>query len=342
MGGTGGRYPEGPHLYKINGLYYLLISEGGTEYGHQVVIARSTNPYGPFHPNPNNPILTHINKNAASNPIQGTGHADLVQAHDNSWWMVFLAFRPIGRHHHIGRETFLAPVSWTTNNWPLVNITGSVDINMNISTLPQFKNKTESERENFDQPSLSLRWNYIRNPKTQNYSLNDRKGWLCLNADIGNLNDSHNITFTGFRQKHHTFTALTLLDFSPEKKAEAGFSVYHKSNGHYDVYIMKKGNERYITLRYILGNITHIESQYKLEKNTKVYIKVEGTPSQYKFFFSENGKTYTRMGSADAKFLSTETLGGFVGVFLGLYSTTNGDKLNSKAYFNWMEYKGEK
>ena len=34
-GGTGGRYPEGPHIYKRNGWYYLMISEGGTEYGHK-------------------------------------------------------------------------------------------------------------------------------------------------------------------------------------------------------------------------------------------------------------------------------------------------------------------
>ena len=31
--GTGGRHPEGPHIYKKDGWYYLLISEGGTEYG---------------------------------------------------------------------------------------------------------------------------------------------------------------------------------------------------------------------------------------------------------------------------------------------------------------------
>ena len=30
--GCGGRYPEGPHLYKINGKYYLMLAEGGTEY----------------------------------------------------------------------------------------------------------------------------------------------------------------------------------------------------------------------------------------------------------------------------------------------------------------------
>src|SRR6266498_3094311 len=89
--GSGGSSPEGPHLYKINGLYYLMIAEGGTEYGHMETIARSRSPRGPFEAAPGNPILTHRNFKAST--IQGTGHADLIQAHDGSWWLVFLGFR---------------------------------------------------------------------------------------------------------------------------------------------------------------------------------------------------------------------------------------------------------
>lgn len=44
--GTGGRYPEGPHIYKKDGYYYLLISEGGTELAHRLTIARSRSIYG--------------------------------------------------------------------------------------------------------------------------------------------------------------------------------------------------------------------------------------------------------------------------------------------------------
>ncbi len=92
--GTGGRYPEAPHLYKIDGTYYLMVAEGGTENGHMETLARSSSPWGPFEPCPHNPILTHRNRGAHS--IQGTGHADVVQAHDGSWWAVFLAFRQVG------------------------------------------------------------------------------------------------------------------------------------------------------------------------------------------------------------------------------------------------------
>jgi len=341
--GTGGRYPEGPHLYKINNTYYLLISEGGTEYGHQVVIAKSNNPWGPFEANPNNPILTHINKPSQGSPIQGTGHADLVKAHDGSWWMAFLAFRPVGgRHHHIGRETFLAPVSWTTQGWPLVNTVGTVDVNMNVKTLPQFPGNSDPDswREDFDTSSLSLRWNYIRNPKMENYSLTDRKKWLSLTATKENLDGTNDITFVGFRQKHHSFASTTLMDFHPNfSNEEAGLSVYHKAKGHYDVYVTKQGKDRYVVLRYSLGNINHIESQFKLDENSSVFVKVEATPTMYTFFFSQDGSIFTPMGNVESKFISTETLGGFVGVYIGLYATCNGKDSKTKAYFNWVDYK---
>ena len=71
-GGTGKRYPEGPHLYHVNGYYYLLIGEGGTEYGHMVSIGRSRSPWGPYEACPRGPILTHRDTEA-DQPIQGTG-----------------------------------------------------------------------------------------------------------------------------------------------------------------------------------------------------------------------------------------------------------------------------
>ena len=50
--GTGGIWPEAPHLYRRGGWYYLVAAEGGTSYGHSVVVARGTDPYGPFEPSP--------------------------------------------------------------------------------------------------------------------------------------------------------------------------------------------------------------------------------------------------------------------------------------------------
>ena len=111
--GTGGIWPEAPHLYRRGRWFYLLTAEGGTSYGHSVVVARSGRPYGPFVPSPHGPLLTH--RDRPRHAIQATGHADLVELDDGSTWAVLLGIRPTaGRNHHLGRETFLAPVTWGT------------------------------------------------------------------------------------------------------------------------------------------------------------------------------------------------------------------------------------
>ena len=130
--GLGGIWPEAPHLYKIGRWYYLLTAEGGTGYDHSVVVARSLSADGPFEGCPGNPILTH--RDRRRHPIQATGHAELIDLADGSWWMFFLGVRPSngradgkggdGRHHHLGRETFLAPVTWTKDGWPVVGNAG--------------------------------------------------------------------------------------------------------------------------------------------------------------------------------------------------------------------------
>ena len=100
-----------------------MVAEGGTERGHGVSIARGPAPGGPFEPCPANPVLTH---RSTDRPVQNTGHADLVQAPDGSWWMVLLGVRPRGGTpgwHVLGRETFLAPVTWQ-DGWPVVGEVG--------------------------------------------------------------------------------------------------------------------------------------------------------------------------------------------------------------------------
>ncbi|MBN2775176.1 MAG: glycoside hydrolase family 43 protein, partial [Prolixibacteraceae bacterium] len=126
--GTGGRYAEGPHIYKKDGFYYLMAAEGGTEEAHSETIARSHNIWGPYTENPASPILAHANAAGQQSPIQGVGHADIIQAHDDSWWIVFHGYRTISYpvHHLLGRETCLAPVSWPKNGWPVVNGNGVV------------------------------------------------------------------------------------------------------------------------------------------------------------------------------------------------------------------------
>ena len=118
--GTGLANPEGPHLFRRGDWWYLLIAEGGTERGHTVSIARSSSPEGPFEPAPENPLFS---RRSTFFPTQNTGHADIVEAADGTWAMVYLGVRPRGNtplFHVNGRETFVAGIGWDEDGWPHV------------------------------------------------------------------------------------------------------------------------------------------------------------------------------------------------------------------------------
>ncbi|THX73124.1 hypothetical protein D6D04_08710 [Aureobasidium pullulans] len=83
--GTGGIYPEGPHIYKKDGFYYLLISEGGTFKDHMITVARSSNIRGPYKSHEKNPILTAA---GTDNYVHCTGHCDMFQDEQDRWWGV--------------------------------------------------------------------------------------------------------------------------------------------------------------------------------------------------------------------------------------------------------------
>ncbi|NML50686.1 glycoside hydrolase family 43 protein [Streptomyces sp. R302] len=102
---AGTRWVEAPHLYKVDGSCLLLTAEGGTEADHSVVAARARHVTGPYEGVPGNPVPP-----PATGPVACTGHADLVRTPDGDWRAVLLGVR---RGSAIGRETFLARVTWS-------------------------------------------------------------------------------------------------------------------------------------------------------------------------------------------------------------------------------------
>lgn len=339
--GTGGRYPEGPHLYKKDGWYYLLISEGGTEYGHKVTIARSRLIEGPYTGNPANPILTHANSNAQSNPIQGTGHADLVEAADGSWWLVCLAFRPqTGSHHLLGRETYLAPVRWDENAWPVVNGNGTLSLKMNVPTLPQETFAAKAERTDFSNAKLGPEWIYLQNPNKENYSFTGNS--LRMKGTPITLNDIGSPSFIARRQEHINFSASSkILLQNAKTQDEAGITVYMDSHSHYDLLVKGgKNDHQTIVLRYRLGELIHVEKEVSIVRGN-IILQVKGNNNFYSFGYSTDGSSFRELGRMDAKYLSSETAGGFTGIVLGLYATTGSKESKARADFYYFDYKGE-
>ncbi len=341
-GGTGGIWAEGPHLYKINGKYFLMISEGGTSYDHSVTIARSDTPWGPFESDPNNPILTH--RNIPNHPIQVVGHADLVDTPDG-WWLVCLGTRPQGgRFHHIGRETFLAPVAFDSNGWPVVNGSGTIELTMPAPRLPQHIWEQPSARDDFDKSSLALQWNFLRNPYDGDWSLTERPGFLRLHGSAVTMSDKDSPAFVGRRQTDFNCVASTLLEFDPNSEnEEAGLVIRGNDKHHYEIGVTFKNGKRQVLFRKVLkGKIIEPVEYFDIGAGP-VVLSVKATPLTYEFFCRSSNCAMQVLGTALTKDLSVEAIGFedgmcFTGVYFGMYATGNGQKSTTPADFDWFEY----
>lgn len=336
-GGSGGRFPEAPHLYYRNNRYYLMIAEGGTEYGHMVTVARSTNPWGRFEPCPYNPILTH--RNRGFHPIQGTGHGELVEAHDGSWWIVFLAFRPHGGDfHHLGRETFLAPVSWTDDGWPIVNHDGGIELVMDTPTLPQYCWPGEPHRDDFDHSMLRLCWNFLRNPHEQDWSLVGRPGWLRLYGSPLTLDAQDSLAFIGRRQQHFSCKVRTLLDFDPHYDGEeAGLVVLANEKHHYEIALACLDSTSCMIVRRRIGDLVAVVARHIIPDGL-IELEIRASADMYTFSYALAGQPLHELATGATRYLSSEVAGSFTGVYLGMYATGNGKANSVPADFDWFEY----
>ncbi|MCZ8521361.1 MULTISPECIES: glycoside hydrolase family 43 protein [Paenibacillus] len=337
--GTGGQYPEGPHLYRVGEWYYLMLSEGGTEYGHMVTVARGRRPDGPFESCPHNPILSH---RSLLEPIHATGHADLVQMPDGSWWAVFLGIRPAGypMHHHLGRETFLAPVTWTEDGWPVIGDNGTVSETMSAGSLPLHQIQAASARDDFDAGTLAPCWNFLRSPDTENWSLSAQRSCLTLFGSPDTLNEMGIVAFVGRRQQHFDCRTAAHLTFVPQHDGEeAGITVFMNERFHYELAVTRAAGKRKLILRRRLGTLWKVEYEVPWSADS-VVLTVSSDKAHYYFgYASGGGEEPVQVGLGECGLLSTEVAGGFTGVFIAMYATGNGQRSLSPAHFDWFEYK---
>jgi len=335
--GQGGSSPEGPHLYKVDGYYYLLSAEGGTGYEHREVVQRSMSPWGPYEPSPVNPFASHMNDPA--NPFHAIGHADLVQLPDDSWWMVCLGIRPRnGRYHILGRETFLAPVTWTEDGWPRVGADGIVRPEYPVPDLPEHVWATEPMRDDFDGAKPGLAWSFVRNPYAADWSLTEKPGFLRLRGSKVSAREQDSPAYVCRRQTAFDFVASTRMDFTPEApNEEAGLLVRADDANHYDFVITMRGDRRVALLRQFLQNKEAALNSVEIGAGD-VVLRICGTDRDYTFWVQEEGRTAVQVGTAATKNISTEIITGFTGVFIGMYASGNGRANTNPADFAWFDF----
>ncbi|MDF2984495.1 MAG: family 43 glycosylhydrolase [Eubacterium sp.] len=358
--------PESPHMYKKDGWYYLMISEGGTEFYHAVTVSRSKNIFGPYEGCPGNPILTHRHLGMYY-PICNVGHADLVQLKDGSWYMVMLGSRIYGGYHkNMGRESFIAPVTWE-NEWPVVSPgTGRVEWTYPAPALPQTPETAVPKRDNFDKDILDYQWNFLGTPVNDVYKLEDSKLKLRTNTKQICPEDSTDVwrtfapvealSFVGRRQQHMSYIVKACMTFTPVlPKESAGLIILQNLYHSIRVEMLMENCKRvlrvikgYVQLdTYLCHNYTdkaeyHQEMCNQVEWDSESVIFVLKAENQNNSFYAidNSGKQHIIAENIDGSFLGSEVSGGFIGAYIGMFASGNPSDAEKYAEFDWFEYEG--
>ena len=316
--GCGGRHPEAPHIYKENGYYYLMLAEGGTEYGHMETMQRSKSIYGPYEKCPHNPILSHRD---TPGPIQATGHADIVEDQNGNWWLVCLAIRPIKNMHlhHIGRESFLTPLVWE-NDWPVVGNNGKITFEMDGPLPgPAPTPVSYSFTDNFNTGSLDLRWSFVRNQRKENYRL--KKGSLDLIGGDSLSKPLGHPTMIACRQQMFDLEMTATLEGEIANGQKSGISAFYNSDFHYDILVCKNDDGYTVDLRKKVADIDVTVASHKIDYQGAITLMIRADLEWYTFLYEKDGELI-ELGKGKTSLLATEVTNPmtFTGTFLGVFT----------------------
>lgn len=261
--GCGGQCAEGPHIYKKDDWYYLMIAEGGTEYAHRETMQRSKSIWGPYEACPHNPIISH--KEYKKSEIQATGHADLVEDKNGNWWLVFLGIRRFSHAllHNLGRETFLAPVTWNDEGWPVVGYNGNGTIELETDApLPGTPDKVSHDIViDFGKEERDKRLFYTRNPKMSDYLYSPENATLTLKGTEVTINEpGASPTIMSFRQPQFTTTVTAQILLKNTNASRCGLAAYYNNDYHYEIYVgnLSENESKSLGFSKYIGFYKHI------------------------------------------------------------------------------------
>jgi xylan 1,4-beta-xylosidase len=314
--GTGGQFPEAPHLYEVNGTWYLMIAEGGTERGHGISIARSDSPEGPFETAPQNPL---VSARSTIRPVQNTGHGDLVIGPDGEWFCIMLGVRPRSMTRAfsaLGRETFVSPVRWHENGWPTI---APVLLNARPGTRVDVGFSPDE--------ALDGEWLAIRRPTAAIADVASRPGWLTLHGDGATLDDPHPV-FLGRRQEHLTNRVTVRIDTGTVDASAGvgGLAVRYDERFHVEVEVGSGA----ITARAVIGGLRQEWTVPVVGAVVDLHIdslKPEGetgfvsTSDLFHVSATIDGER-VKLAQIDGRFLSSEVTESFTGRVIGVYAVS--------------------
>ena len=179
-------------------------------------------------------------------------------------------------------------------------------------------------------------WNFLRTPFEKWYQLENGK--LIINVRPTSVSEDTNPSLIARRIEHFNFTAQLSMEFNPRKQEEAGMIVLQNGSHHYKVVLCKDSNRNVIKLVKREGGKEETVANIQW-KTKKCFIKLVAQGLDYQFYIGDSEENMQALGSKqDASLNSSNKAGGFIGPFIGMYASSNGEKSSNKAYFDFFEY----
>nr|XP_036575078.1 Non-reducing end alpha-L-arabinofuranosidase BoGH43A 2 [Colletotrichum truncatum]KAF6781588.1 Non-reducing end alpha-L-arabinofuranosidase BoGH43A 2 [Colletotrichum truncatum] len=327
-------YPltEGSHLYKFNGTYYMITADSGTEANQKANVYRSKSLEGPWEGNPHNPVLW--NGEDMSLPVLATGHADIVDDTEGNWWAVFLAIRPQNPRNEsgspqLGRETFLCPVTWDNDGWPIFN--NNEPITEHLPNVLYDLDRPLVWRDDFDGGLVDKSYYYLRTPYKDFKDFDSSPGKLRIRGNVYTLNDRETPAALLRKQVDVNTTFSTeVASFEPENwRQEAGASIYLSIHYHNEIALAYSNNtgKRAVLVRTRTGpdatiNTTYVEDE-DVANGGPVKLFIEAKDTGYRLGYSTGCKAPRWLASVENRWLQSYVKGwqNFVGSHFAIYST---------------------
>ncbi|WP_313488789.1 glycoside hydrolase family 43 protein [Pseudescherichia sp.] len=356
--GTAVALVEGPHIYKLNGYYYLFAAQGGTVFTHQEVVARSkTLDANSFETQPGEVFLTNVD--TPDSYIQKQGHGALVSTPKGEWYYASLCARPWNRAGEsaydprgwstLGRETSIQKVYWDDEGWPRIEgghggktfVAGPVDAIHTESA------KDHSQHDEFDTPTLDLNWNTLRVPFTEKMGTTG-DGKLTLLGQ-GSLANTHDLSLIARRWQAFYFNAQVKVKFNPFTYQQmAGLTNYY--NDRHWSFVFITWNEINGAVIEIAENNRGKYTSYLKDKAIKipeetehVWFRTKVRKETYTYEYSLDGTNFIEIPvTLDAAILSDDYVlqsygGFFTGAFVGL-AVVDYSGYAAKAEFYHFDY----
>ena len=304
---------EGAHIRKINGYYYVSLISWPAGDGRTQLTYRSGSLLGDY-------------TGRISLQDNGIAQGGLIDTPNGDWYGFLFQ-----DHGSVGRIPQLVPVHWE-NDWPIFGIDGKVPEQLDIQAedddptgvvaSDEFDGEAGPAQYN-DETSiiagLSLVWQWNHNPDSENWSLDERPGYLRLtNAELD----------TSWVDTRNTLTQRT---FGPQSTGTILMDTQRMKDGDYAGFGALQGTNGFVGVKKADGQ-THLvmvketpENQEEIEtlslNQDEVYLRIafdfENRTDKAYFYYSLDGESWNQIGDT---LQMQYTLDHFVGYRFALFN----------------------